>query len=139
MTTFYIIVVVAAVITALVVIFNPNPSLMNAQQQPAPQNNAQGSPPLELKPGVIVVPPSQQHPPPLAQIQADIAKHSPQVQQYVSQILREIGNGTAAQRAQMEQQLTNQGVIDCPAIANPSHACLLTPPMRGPISPPLVP
>ena len=122
--------VISFAITALV-----STSYVHAQiQTPNP-------PPPQLPPGSVVIPPSQQHGPPLAQIQSDIAKHQQQGIQYAQAmtnlINQRLGNDTsAAHLAQVLKTLTAQGKIDCPTpISNPGH-CFLTPKPTG-IAPPI--
>jgi len=45
--------------------------------------------------------------------------------------------GTTA--AQILQQMTDKGLINCPLVKNPAHICQLSPPVTGPISPPIAP
>jgi hypothetical protein len=77
-----------------------------------------------------------------AQIQSDLAKHPPGqiADQIISQVKARLAHsppGTTFD--QILQQMTDQGLMDCPAIKNPSHACMITPPPKGPISPPIAP
>jgi hypothetical protein len=61
------------------------------------------------------------------------------IMQQVQHRLAAASRGTT--QAQIFQQMTNEGLINCPAITNPNHICWLNPPsqLRGPIAPPIAP
>lgn len=127
------------------------PGIMNAQlvpppigsTPPIPQNSPENAA-SQAPPGAVVVPPSQQHGPGQAQIQSDIAAHGgiqaaiAHIQNIENQIQARLGNDTSpAHRAQTEEQMTQQRLIDCPAVSNPGHACFLTPKPTTKPSPPI--
>ncbi len=101
---------------------------------------------IQLPPGAVAIPPSQQHSQPSqAQIQSDIAKLQQQGIQYASAMTnllnQRLGNDTSTTHTiQVLKQMTAEGKINCPTpITNPGH-CFLTPkPPIGSIAPPIPP
>jgi hypothetical protein len=81
--------------------------------------------------------------PSVAQIRADLAAHPPgqQLNAIKSQINARLAKSPAGTTLdQILQQMTDQGLMNCPAIKNPAHSCLLSPPIKaGTISPPFAP
>ena len=100
-------------------------------QSPEQQQQLPNIPPPQLPPGAVVIPPSQQHGPPLAQIQSDIARHQ-EGSQYaaakVDEFNHRLGNDTSTAHAiQVLKQMTAEGKINCPTpFTIPGH-CFLTP------------
>jgi hypothetical protein len=108
-------------------------------QQQLPNINI---PPPQLPPGAVAIPLSQQHGPPLAQIQSDIAKHQQGIQYAQAMInlfnQRLANNTSTAHATQVLKQMTAEGKINCPTpFTNPGH-CFLTPKPVG-IAPPIPP
>jgi hypothetical protein len=117
--------------------FPPCPAANMSNCNPQPPSSF----PVPLPPGAVAIPPSQQHGPPLAQIQSDIAKHQQQGIQYAQAMTslfnQRLDNDTSTAHAiQVLKQMTAEGKINCPApFANPGH-CFLTPKPVG-IAPPI--
>jgi hypothetical protein len=129
--------VLSFAITALV-----STSYVHAQSiQPPVQQQLPNIPPPQLPPGAVAIPPSQQHGPPLAQKQSDIAKHQQQgiqhAQAMINLINQRLGNDTNPVHViQVLKQMTAEGKINCPTpFTNPGH-CFLTPKPVG-IAPPI--
>ena len=128
--------VLSFAITALV-----STSYVHAQSiQPPVQQQLPTIPPPQLPPGAVAIPPSQQHGPPLAQIQSYIARHQ-QGTQYAQAMInlfnqRLANNTSTAHAIQVLKQMTAEGKINCPTpFTNPGH-CFLTPKPVG-IAPPI--
>jgi hypothetical protein len=91
----------------------------------------QGSP---LLAGVIP------HGPSAEQMQRDVAASEQQSMAIQAQINARLAKSPAGTTLdQILQQMTDQGLMNCPIIKNPAHACQVSPPIKAGISPPIAP